>query len=91
MDPDLPTNVLEEILKKSARSADGVLGVRMSAKKEYYRVIESLSIALAKLSVLAARHASRKTVKAEDVELAAATLDVISSIRDHRGRGGPRG
>ncbi|MHC1581286.1 MAG: histone family protein [Methanopyraceae archaeon] len=91
MDVDLPTNVLERILRESARSAGDVVGVRMEAKEEYYRLIDELGRVLAELSVIAARHAGRKTVREEDVRLAVRALRVVSSLCDPRGRGSSRG
>ncbi len=91
MEVDLPTNVLERILRESARAGGDVVGVRMEAKEEYFRLIEELGRMLAELSVLAARHAGRKTVREEDVRMAVRALRVVSSLDVPRGKGASRG
>lgn len=65
-DPELATAPMHRICKKA-----GADRVSETAAKELAKVLENVGIKIAKESIDYAMHAGRKTVKPEDIEIAA--------------------
>ena len=65
MEQELPTITMEKLLKDA-----GAHRVSESAKEELRRVLEQEAIDVAKQAIVLAKHAGRKTVKKEDIQLA---------------------
>jgi histone H3/H4 len=63
--PELPLAPVERILRN-----EGAKRVSQKAVEEFTQVIEDIAADLAAESAALAKHADRKTVKAEDVRLA---------------------
>lgn len=63
---ELALAAIDRILRKA-----GAERVSAGAKKELRRVTEDIGMEIAEESVRIAQHAGRKTVKAEDIRLAA--------------------
>ena len=63
---EIPLAVAERILRKA-----GAERVSEEAKRVFRDIVEELAEELAKKAVELARHAKRKTVKPEDIKLAA--------------------
>ena len=61
-----PAAPFERILKRA-----GAKRVSQAACEEFARVIEEKMLKVAEEAVLLAKHAGRKTIKAEDIEIAA--------------------
>jgi histone H3/H4 len=67
MDKILPLAAMERILKKGSQD----IRVSDPAKEALREYLEEKGVELAKISAEYAAHAGRKTIKAEDVKLAA--------------------
>jgi len=65
-DPELAIAAMHRLCKKA-----GAERVSEGAAKELGRILEEVGIKIAKEAIDFARHASRKTVKAEDIQIAA--------------------
>ena len=66
VDPELAVAPMHRICKKA-----GADRVSEAAAKELARVLDEIGVRIAKEAIDYAMHAGRKTVKAEDVEIAA--------------------